>query len=87
MTVYVQTDATTNKITDVITYAHDGYTAVEATIPLPVGVMGGAYELRDGSILYRSDWDTYSEVEALKQTITDLQLAMTEIYEGGVTVG
>ena len=54
---YVQTDSQ-NRITDVITMPHEGYQPVELDTPLPTGILGGAYELLEGSAVYRIQWDT-----------------------------
>ena len=54
---YVQTDSQ-NRITDVITMPQEGYQPVELDVPLPAGILGGAYELLEGSAVYRIQWDT-----------------------------
>lgn len=54
---YVQVDEV-NRITDVITMPHEGYQPVELEVPLPPGILGGAYELVEGSAVYRIQWDT-----------------------------
>ena len=77
MKFYVQTDEV-NRITDVITYPHEGYVEIEANLPLPTGVLGGAYELRDGMILYRSEWDTNETVNALRNDVDMLLMAQLE---------
>ena len=43
MKVYIQTGEN-NRITDIITYPHEGYAETEVALPLPTGVLGGAYE-------------------------------------------
>lgn len=78
MIIYIQTD-TTNRITDAITYEHDGYVPVTATLPLPPGLLGGAYELRDGIILYRREWDVNADIESLKEQNENLMLAIAEL--------
>lgn len=78
MTFYIQTGEH-GKITDAITYAHEGYTPVEMELPLPVGLIGGAYELRDGAILYRPEWDKDAELEKVREELTQTQLALAEI--------
>lgn len=54
---YVQLDSQ-NRITDVISMPHEGYQLVELEVPLPPNILSGAYELLEGSPVYRIRWDT-----------------------------
>lgn len=54
---YVQLDSQ-NRITDVISMPHEGYQLVELEVPLPPNILSGAYELLEGSPVYRIQWDT-----------------------------
>ena len=76
-TMYVQTDEA-QRITDIISYPHEGYQAVTVNLPLPVAVMGGAYELRDGQILYRREWDVNKDILELQAQIAYIGM-MTEV--------
>ena len=81
---YVQTDAQ-NRITDVITTPHEGYQPVELAAPLPAGILGGAYELLEGSAVYRIQWDTKEQerdqrLEAAESAILGLmQLQLNQM--------
>lgn len=68
-------------ITDVLSFPYEDYTPVEANTPLPYGIMCGAYELRDGQIIYRPEWDRNAEIERLKEVTDQLLLAQ---LEGGI---
>ena len=67
---YVQLDSQ-NRITDVISMPHEGYQLVELEVPLPPNILSGAYELLEGSPVYRIQWDTkeqqrQEELDSLK---------------------
>ena len=69
---YVQVDEV-NRITDVVEMPHEGYQPVELAVPLPPGILGGAYELVGGSPIYRIQWDTKEqEREAAESAILGL---------------
>ena len=69
---YIQVDEV-NRITDVVEMPHEGYQPVELAVPLPPGILGGAYELVGGSPIYRIQWDTKISIHALL-TEGDLRL-------------
>lgn len=54
---YIQVDEV-NRITDVVEMPHEGYQPVELAVPLPPGILGGAYALVGDSPIYRIQWDT-----------------------------
>lgn len=74
MTFYVQTDSE-GRITDIIEYPYDSYVQIEYTPPLPVGVLGGAYQLVNGEIVYRPDWDTKTDIQQLRSDVDTLLVA------------
>lgn len=78
MKVYIQT-GDNRRITDVITYPHEGYKECEVTLPLPVGVLGGAYELRDGMIIYRPEWDENEKITRMEAEIGELRNIVAEL--------
>ena len=78
MTVYIQTGEN-NRITDIITYEHEGYEPVEVQLPLPTGVLGGAYELRGGLIIYRPEWDENEKIAKLEAEVEDLRNIVAEL--------
>lgn len=46
-----------NRITDIIQYPYDSYVEVEIPLPLPPKATSGCYQLVDGVMVYRADWD------------------------------
>jgi hypothetical protein len=78
MTVYIQTGEN-NRITDIITYPHEGYIETEVALPLPTGVLGGAYELRDSMIIYRPEWDKNEKITKLEEEIEELRNIVAEL--------
>lgn len=72
MKVYIQTGEN-NRITDIITYPHDGYIEAEITLPLPVGVIGGAYEFTNGMIIYRPEWDENTKIKQLEEELAEMR--------------
>ena len=77
-TMYVQVDDV-NRITDIISYPHEGYQAIEVALPLPPAVIGGAYELRGGLIIYRPEWDENAKITKLEAEIEDLRNIVAEL--------
>lgn len=63
---YVQVDEV-NRIIDVIETPHEGYQPVELEVPLPTGILGGAYELLEGGAVYRIQWDTKEQEREQRQ--------------------
>ena len=78
---YIQTGEN-GKITDVLGYPYGNYVEAMVAEPLPVGILGGAYELRAGQILYRPEWDINPEISRLKE-VTD-QLLLAQLQGGTV---
>ena len=83
---YVQLDSQ-NRITDVIEMPHEGYQPVELAVPLPPGILGGAYELVGGSPIYRIQWDTkeqerQEQIDGLEKALNTL-LGITEEADNG----
>lgn len=71
-TFFIQTETDTNKITDVIEYAHDGYSEIQLETPLPSKIIGGAYKLLGGSAIYVPEWDVeLNELKAEQQELSD----------------
>lgn len=82
-TFYIQVNEQ-NKITDVIEYPYDGYIETELSIPLPPQILGGAYELLNGSAVYHKEWDT--PMEEYSGRLSDIEDTITEIMFGGENV-
>lgn len=80
-TFYVQIEKDTNKITDVIEYAHEGYAETLQETPLPPRILEGCYKLVSGSVVYVGEWDKGEKVTALEMDLTNTKLAMAEIIE------
>ena len=77
MTLYVQQEADTHKVTDIVSYPYGDYTEMELETPLPPKIMGGAYKVLGGSIVYVPEWDV--ELSELQATIDDILVAMVEV--------
>lgn len=73
-TFYVQIELDTNKITDIITYPHEGYVEVALDVPLPPKIASGCYKLVDGSAVYVEAWD--NDIATLKETVDMLVVTM-----------
>ncbi len=82
MTIYIQTDQE-GLITDAITYPHGDYIPVETPAPLPVGLIGGAYELLGGNIIYRREWDKNQDFEDLRAEVEQLKSKVEELEGKG----
>ncbi|MFA9380481.1 MAG: hypothetical protein ACERKO_05415 [Acetanaerobacterium sp.] len=80
-TFYAQIDEV-NRIRDIISYPYEDYVPVEVNTPLPAGILGGAYELRDGQIIYNKEWDVNVDIETLKAQIATVIPAEPETLEG-----
>lgn len=75
---YIQTSEN-NRITDIIEYPYEDYQPIILTTPLPVGIIGGAYQLVDGNVIYRPEWD--DKTASLQAQIDDIFVALVT---GGV---
>lgn len=80
MTFYIQTGEN-GKITDIITYPHEGYTEIELPAPLPVGIIGGAYELRDNLVIYRPEWDENEKIRHLEEQLAEMRKMLLNLTE------
>lgn len=83
---YVQVDEM-NRITDVVEMPHEGYQPVELAVPLPPGILGGAYALVGDSPIYRIQWDTkeqerQEQIDGLEKALNTL-LGITEEADNG----
>lgn len=85
-TFYIQTEKDTNKITDAIEYAHDGYTEVQLETPLPPKILAGCYKLLAGSAVYVPDWDKDQKIVDLEnqtaEYMVDLDFRLSNIELG-----
>lgn len=79
---YIQVDEV-GRIRDCIEYPYEDYVPVKADTPLPYNILGGAYELREGQILYHPEWDKNAEIEALKTELAEMQEALAAEMFGG----
>ncbi|UYO62788.1 hypothetical protein LNN31_18785 [Acetobacterium wieringae] len=80
-TFYIQTETGTNRITDCIGYAHEGYAAVELETPLPPNILAGCYKLEAGLALYVQEWDKDQKIIDLENELLNTKLAMAELVE------
>jgi hypothetical protein len=80
-TFYVQPEIDTNKITDVIEYAHDGYIEIQLETPLPSKILAGCYKLESGSAVYIESWDKDQKIIDLETELLNNKLAMAELVE------
>lgn len=78
-TFYVQT-TTHGKVTDIIEYPYEDYVETQLETPLPVGVLGGTYQLMDGQLIYRPEWDI--EMTTLRDDVD--YLLMIQLEEEGL---
>lgn len=85
-TFYIQTEKDTNRVTDVIEYAHEGYAEVILEVPLPPKILAGCYKLESGSAVYVQDWDKDSRLEELEnqtaEYMVDLDFRLSNIELG-----
>lgn len=80
-TFYVQVETETNKVRDIIGYAHEGYAAVELETPLPPNILAGCYKLESGSVVYVQDWDKDQKIIDLENELLNTKLALAEMVE------
>lgn len=85
-TFYLQIESDTNKITDVIEYAHEAYVGAVLAVPLPPKILSGCYKLESGSAVYVQEWDKDAIVESLRNDMNNaiMELSMAIAMGGAV---
>lgn len=84
-TFYIQTNEI-NKVTDIIEYPYQDYKEIELNTPLPIGVLGGAYKLVNGSVVYFPEWDTnelVNKIDILEKEKEELKIK-TDILQNSI---
>jgi hypothetical protein len=72
MSFYIQVEAQTQIIRDIIEFPYDGYHEVEIPTPLPIGINGGYYRWQDGQAVL--DQALKDEVDKASRPIEYVEL-------------
>lgn len=85
---YLQVD-TEGHIRDILGYPYKDYIHVKLNSPLPSQITSGAYQYKDGEVIYRPEWDiskveneNKAEIETLKSLLADTVFALASIQKG-----
>ncbi len=70
---YIQVDEV-NRVRDILDVEYEGYKEISLQVPLPYGLLGGAYKLLNDEVIYVPEWDKNKFQDELNKLKKDLEV-------------